>query len=814
MTDANDAAPEGAWRAVGPDEVRPGGCRVAMNFATGRPMVFEAKASQSQNCGNGQAPLQATAEPEADASKKLDVSKVVASADDVEADEATQQPLTDTEASQSQNCGNGQAPPQAAAEPDVDAAKKPEPAKAPAGANDADAAESEDAVLARLAALSDVEYEKVRKSKAKDLGFRVGVLDKKVGEARDKAKAAAIESAADDVEEHPEAGFTITSQAPVGERSKPARRPDDDGVIFPEGFTMRASGLWYQPSPDAQGNAPDPLWIAAPFQVRAETNGDADQDFGLLLRWTDPNGREHEWAMPRRMVHAEGNAIAVELEDAGLSCGTSRKAHDGLKHFLGAVGSIHRIRCVERAGWHGTAYVLPNGRVFGPDETNRLVLQSEHAATAGTYLARGTLKEWQEHIARPAMGNCLFGFSLSAGFSGPLLDVIGESSGGVHFYGGSQTGKTTLMCSTASIWGPGDNKTGPMRSWRVTANGLEAVAAEHSDGLLILDEIGQASGREAGDMVYMLANQHGKARMSRAGGMRRPTTWRLTFLSTGETTLATKMSEAGQRSYAGQEVRLLNLAADAGAGFGVFHTLHDAASAGAFADQLRRASVSYCGVAGPAFLEALVRDRTKDSEKLETSLRQGRETFLATNMPAGADGQVRSAAARFALIGMGGELARAYGVVPWPEGEAIGASKACFLLWLAGRGGTGAAEDAHAIETAKTFIALHGAARFENLRQNHSAETLDEYSANQRIVNRAGYVRTVLNKDGQRAKEFLIHAAVWRNEVFKGMNPSRAAMALRNAGFLVPGTQNASTVVWIPGSGEARVYVIRSAILG
>ena len=110
------------------------------------------------------------------------------------------------------------------------------------------------------------------------------------------------------------------------------------------------------------------------------------------------------------------------------------------------------------------------------------------------------------------------------------------------------------------------SRPGPIRSWRSTVNGMEAVAAEHSDGLLILDEIGQANGREVGEVVYMLSNQRGKARMARAGGARRLMTWRLIYLSTGETPLATKMNEAKQRLYAGQELRLLNIPADAGAG--------------------------------------------------------------------------------------------------------------------------------------------------------------------------------------------------------------------------------------------------------
>ena len=76
-----------------------------------------------------------------------------------------------------------------------------------------------------------------------------------------------------------------------------------------------------------------------------------------------------------------------------------------------------------------------------------------------------------------------------------------------------------------SVYGPADDK--HMRTWRATANGLEAVAAENSDGLLVLDEISQANAREVDQVVYMLANNAGKARASRAGGARQQINWLL-----------------------------------------------------------------------------------------------------------------------------------------------------------------------------------------------------------------------------------------------------------------------------------------------
>jgi putative DNA primase/helicase len=184
----------------------------------------------------------------------------------------------------------------------------------------------------------------------------------------------------------------------------------------------------------------------------------------------------------------------------------------------------------------------------------------------------------------------------SAAFAPPLLDLTSEPSGGLHLHGGSQTGKTTALCCGASVWGRADTS-GQIRTWRATGNGMEGVAAETCDALLPLDEIGMVDAREAGEIVYSLANESGKARAGRDGSARARRTWRTVFLSTGEVPLSVKMGESGAATRAGQEVRLANIPADAGAGLGVFQKLHGKADGTALAVHLREAGRSYYGTA-------------------------------------------------------------------------------------------------------------------------------------------------------------------------------------------------------------------------
>ena len=115
-----------------------------------------------------------------------------------------------------------------------------------------------------------------------------------------------------------------------------------------------------------------------------------------------------------------------------------------------------------------------------------------------------------------------------------------------------------------------------------------------------LDELGVASGQEVGNIVYSLASGVGKQRAQRDGSARPPRSWRVMILSTGELGIADKIREGGKRVRAGQEIRILDLDADAGKGSGIF----DSGDGAKIADEIRAAAAeaSY-GTAGPAFVK-------------------------------------------------------------------------------------------------------------------------------------------------------------------------------------------------------------------
>lgn len=591
---------------------------------------------------------------------------------------------------------------------------------------------------------------------------------------------------------------------------------DGAAAEMPGGYRMTKKGLIFRPEPTEKNPDPSPTFIAAPFRVIGETRSDAGESWGLLLRWRDRENRTHQWAIPKRLIHRPGNEIAEELEHAGLSCGPDSRAHDLLKRFVGGVKVSRLLRCVTRTGWHpgeaAPVFVLPGGEAFGLGAADT-ILQADHASADAAYRAAGNLAGWRTEVAALAVGNDRLALFLAAAFAGPLLDIMGEPSGGLHIVGDSRTGKSTAAVVAASVWGK-PTADAQLRAWRGTANGLEGTAAETSDSLLILDEMGQADAREVADVVYMLANESGKQRASRTGSARRRQSWRTLFLSTGEITLAQKMGEVGKKAMAGLEVRLVNLPANAGVGMGLFQNLHGRASPAALAEDLRDAARLHHGIAARVFLDRLAYDRATRGNELRETLDALRTGFIAERVPAGAAGQIRSVAGRFALVGAAGELARDYGVLPWPEGEALRAAGACFVAWLAERGGTDSGEDAAALAQVRAFLEAHGESRFTMLTSPPSDPQADPSPPEvARTINRAGFRRRTGGRD---AWEYLILPETWKTEVCKGLDAKRTAELLDKRGFLMRGTKQGRLAlsVRIPAEGVRRVYVVSGAILG
>lgn len=609
----------------------------------------------------------------------------------------------------------------------------------------------------------------------KDLtvGQTLGGITKSQGETAKQSKDASQREGAEVITLHPEPKAT-----------SPER---DQGL--PHGFEIRGDRLCALVMV-GRGEDTRQEWapLSSPIRVLAETADEHGRGYGRLLEWQDSAGRVRQWAMPvRSLVPRNGDEVFIALLDAGLpfvELGHKRK----LAAYLMACQPERRITCVERTGWHGRAYVLPQGAI-GP-EAEGVILQTTGYA-ASDFTERGTLAEWQQGVAGLAVGNSRLCFALSLAFAAPLLSLVGMEGGGFHLKGESTDGKTTIMKAAASVYGNPDRYS---QTWRATGNAIEGIASRRNDALLCLDELGELDGREAGQVAYMLANGQGKGRSKQDGELRERKAWRLLFLSTGELSLEDHAASAGQRTQAGMEVRTIQIPSDTGH-HGAFEWLHGMEGGRIFADTLKANADHQHGTAFRTYAEALAGELEAHSERLMAEIKR----LAAELTPQGAGNQVGRAINRFALVAAAGELATRLGVTGWPEGEAMRAVRVCLKAWLAERGHLGNKEDAATLEQVRGFVTAHQYTRFA-----------DWFDANHRPANMVGYRK--VESDGV---SFFVLPPGWA-EITKGRDPKRAAHLCLEAGYLLTGKdkKRLQRLSRLPGMGKAvRVYVLTERVL-
>ncbi|MET3130288.1 putative DNA primase/helicase [Oxalobacteraceae bacterium GrIS 1.11] len=582
-------------------------------------------------------------------------------------------------------------------------------------------------------------------------------------------------------------------------------------------FTVNDGGVWFHGF-SQQGDPLPAQWICSPLHITAQSRDAANGEWGYLLEFADADGNPKRWAMPASMLAGDGTQYRSTLLGMGLQIGAGVTAKNQLSVYIQTEKTDQRVRCTDRIGWHDDQYVLPD-RTIG--EGNEKVMFQAAGGVVSQFKQRGTLEQWKSEIAAPCRGNSRMLFCVSAAFAATVLHLARVPSGGFHIWGDSSSGKSTAFKVAGSVFGGKDYP----RNWRMTDNALETVAAQHSDALLLLDEIAQVDPKVVGDTVYMLANETGKGRATQTATARKVATWRLLFLSDGEISLANHMEQVGKGTKAGHDVRMAHIPADAGKGFGVYDTLHDFPSGAAMSDHLVNMSHQHYGTAGMAFIEYAVGYVEKLSDGLSTRIGK----MAAEMCPANSHGQVSRVATRFALVGEAGEIATRAGITGWEPGEATSAARTCFAAWLEGRGGAGNVEHVSILRQVSAFFQLHGEARFVSWHR-----ATDDHKPN--TINRAGFRRMLTsegiaintNSDHHKAygdithpkdaeateQEYFVLPEVFKNEICKGFNPKSVTRLLIERGLLVTDKDSATRKERLPGLGLVRCYRFKPEIVG
>ena len=570
-------------------------------------------------------------------------------------------------------------------------------------------------------------------------------------------------------------------------------------------FEMRPEGLYRRDAKTESWR-----WVAQPFEFfgRCREPRDAQgvsRGWGRLIRYQDHDGVTCDVIVGDADLHRDVGVLAGDLAEQGFSVANNPAARNAFAEFLNRDANKGRITLAPHTGWllvdGKPVFILPSGPIgLMGMERERVILR---ASARAPYETRGSLAEWRNGVGQLAKGNPLAVIAISLALASTLLWLAGYESGGVHVWGPSSVGKTTLARLNASVWGkPAEG--GWLRPWRTTANAIEATLAGACDAGLPFDEVAQADAGSFAEMIYVITGGQGKTRLRRDASLRETMTWRALVLSTGEFPIEIKLGKSaasrfgGAKHRGGQSVRLVDIKAERECG--AFDDVQRMTGA-EFVAECQREAMTHYGTAGPAFVAALIeRGVTGDDVRARVA------TFVENHLHAAKDkdgrlkwpevsGQAERVAERFGLIAAAGELATEFGATPWDAGEATAAAAEIFEQWLSGRGGANPHEERQAVEQVRLFIERFGDSRFD-----------PDLGTDRPAHDRAGW------REGESdQRRWYVSTEVWSKEVCAGLDPAFVAKTLAALGISETDPGRVTKVKWRFGKA-IRFYVVTPRI--
>lgn len=520
-------------------------------------------------------------------------------------------------------------------------------------------------------------------------------------------------------------------------------------------FEIDNRGVWWvnvRTDKDGDIIESEPQFLSDSIDIIG-TGQDNDGAYYRIIKFKDKITRQQKTAALPQAEIADGKCWG-RLGFYGLSIESNPTKRRKLADYLQKEGSQTAFTITDRAGWHEDSYIMPSGETITATDKDPAIIYNGDTSQAKAYQPNGELTDWQQNIARYAVGNSRLCLALGASFAAPLLSLLNEESGGFHLMGDSSDGKTTAAKVALSVWG---KPSGSLLSWSGTKIGFSNTAAARNDGLLVLDEIGQASPHVIGDTVYSVMNGINKVQGAKQGGNRALTRWKVMMFSTGEKTPDSILKHNKGDWNAGQAARLPSIRA--AAQYGIYDTLHGFEDGALLSEHIAQSAEKYHGVAGRLFIRQLL----DDLEQTKQQATERMAAFMAT-IPE-LSGQARRVAKRFAIAAAALELAAP--VTGLPIGVGMAGVKKCFDEWLEANG-AGKHEDRRIIEQAEDFIAQHAlGTRFM------------EWSDKSTNKDHAGYRK----QEGEKLELWVIRR-VFADEIAQSFDEAKVCRVLADNGLL------------------------------
>lgn len=497
-------------------------------------------------------------------------------------------------------------------------------------------------------------------------------------------KAPAPEDVAEEVK--PNDGMYFQCESTAGRYYKRENGDEKDGIYFVK------TGV----DPDRKEKISDLIEVAFTYCNKWKS------DFGRSVKFKNRYGETVTLNLSdAKDLGAGSNAVRRLLLDRGF------QSEERSPNKLGSLAEYllkmkaPRKQLVRKTGWtqtnEGRYYFVRPDKVIGDGDNQEIVYQSNSEEPA-PIIRHGTFKDWQERVSKYAPYSSRIVFAMSAEFSAPLLELAsGLSNQLFHFVGTSSCGKSTALEIASSI--EGDLKDGKLPNWDTRKGGLENSCLDANDGIFFLDEIGVCDKpKEIPNWIYAICHGMGTARANSNMTAKARRTWTLLGLSTGEVGLREIAVINNANTHTGQEIRLANIPADVGAGYGIFETIpSEFENSFQLVEYLKAERGKNNGHALDVYLERLVALRNENEQSLRDFLDSKIREFVEANTVTQYHPQIKRVCRSFGLVAVGGALASGAfdnylgagnittwknGGNDWKQSDAWRCAQTCFKAWL------------------------------------------------------------------------------------------------------------------------------------
>ena len=477
----------------------------------------------------------------------------------------------------------------------------------------------------------------------------------------------------------------------------------DSPLYDPNALPWPDTGSYYYISPQTgdlhvggSETEPGEIIAQAPVWVHARAKN-LYGEYSLVVKFFNYDREETTLTFPTAILSDVGGMVGRQMRALGmpLIAGKEKMVNryiDQMAKWCRTTGWI-----AEKIGWfegrNPPVFVLPETILGHKPEDPEVFYQPVLQQDVRSLTARGSLKDWQYHVADKTKKNPLLLFGILAGLAGPLNKLAKGESGGFHFCGDTSTGKTAIAQAAASVWGDASDPQNmadrtSIRKWKSTVSGLEAYAQLHNDIVLCLDEIGGTRPEDVSEAIYLLTGGIPKGRSQADGGSKRQPTWHTLLISTGELTIEQVLNQAGQEQKGGQRHRMPDIRCDTtGTGVVYDEDLTTLAERGAFVSRFKDSCSRYYGTAGPAFVTWILSQlETKGLQKFSDELVRNVDEFKQNlledidQLPSEGLRMVN----RLAIIGIAGLYASEVGVMDIIPADIHQAVVTVRNLWMEG----------------------------------------------------------------------------------------------------------------------------------